>query len=409
VEYYFEETSGYVGGDDSGWQDSPTYVDAGLEPDTQYSYICTARDKSPNQNPTGSSIEQSATTDVGDPGSDTEEHIYLMSLHGPFVADNDSDFLEAMQAIGAQQVDAHTWEYTNSTQGKTYFIHNVQSFDEMLECLYGEHHCIFRGHSNYGIGGTFIAPYSYTALHNMLDSIRYIDDDNIFNYSAPTVAVKIYRMARPGKWTNWWPIDSMGNSGIMPYDFGDPRGDPPFNYYIMYQLAGDPTYYKMETVRNSARERFPDSGVEPWDFNWGPAPNPDNPEHLKYFITNPTLDYDWDAVLADDEGCGPSGNLECPQPHYGKKTIIFPIKLDIDIERLRYKRIMLDMCTTCSYYPDTFNRGIMFCTTGSAGTRGSFRYLKEYVYGRSDQQIWEALQRSEPVYEYYDFSKPSPQ
>jgi hypothetical protein len=165
----------------------------------------------------------------------------------------------------------------------------------------------------------------------------------------------------------------------------------------------------MQTVRNSARERFPDSEVPPWDFNWGSAPNPDNPNHVKYFIRNTKLDYPWDEVLEANEGCGPSRSRECPQPHYGKKTIIFPIKLDIDIERLKYKRIMLDMCSTCSYYPDTFHRGIMFCTTGTSGTRASFIYLKEYVRGRSDQQIWERLQRIHPIFEYFDFSKPSPQ
>ncbi len=35
VEYYFAETSGNPGGDDSGWQDSPSYTDTGLDPDTQ--------------------------------------------------------------------------------------------------------------------------------------------------------------------------------------------------------------------------------------------------------------------------------------------------------------------------------------------------------------------------------------
>ena len=274
----------------------------------------------------------------------------------------------------------------------------------MEECLYGENHCIFRGHSNYGLGGTFVSNYTYTRLHDMLDEIRYTDDDNIFNYSASTVAVNIYRMAHPGKWTNWWPIDSQGNSSIMPYDFGDPRGAPPFNSYMMYQLPGDPTYYKVETVRNSAQEHFPDSGAEPWDYNAGPAPDPDNPEHRKYFITNPTQDFDWDQFGIT---CGPDHDLECPQPHYRTKTIVFPTQLDVDIDRFRYKRLFLDMCTTCSYYVETFHRGLTFCTTATSGTMVAFRYLKEYVKGRSDQQIWQTLQNVKPIYEYYDFSKPT--
>jgi hypothetical protein len=62
VQYYFEETSGNPGGDDSGWQDSPSYVDTGLLPETAYAYTCRARDNSPNQNETAGSLEQSATT-----------------------------------------------------------------------------------------------------------------------------------------------------------------------------------------------------------------------------------------------------------------------------------------------------------------------------------------------------------
>jgi hypothetical protein len=60
VEYYFECTAG--GGNDSGWQDSPSYADSGLQPETTYTYRVKARDKSPDQNETGWSTEESATT-----------------------------------------------------------------------------------------------------------------------------------------------------------------------------------------------------------------------------------------------------------------------------------------------------------------------------------------------------------
>lgn len=63
VEYYFTETSGNPGGSDSGWQDSPSYIDIGLNPATQYTYTVVARDKSPQQNTTGASDPASATTD----------------------------------------------------------------------------------------------------------------------------------------------------------------------------------------------------------------------------------------------------------------------------------------------------------------------------------------------------------
>ena len=61
VEYYFTCTAG-GGGHDSGWQDSTSYEDTGLVPETTYTYTVTARDKSASQNTTGTSSEASATT-----------------------------------------------------------------------------------------------------------------------------------------------------------------------------------------------------------------------------------------------------------------------------------------------------------------------------------------------------------
>ncbi len=62
VEYYFAETSGNPGGSDSGWQDSTTYTNTGLQAGTPYTYKVKARDKSTNHNETGYSSPKSATT-----------------------------------------------------------------------------------------------------------------------------------------------------------------------------------------------------------------------------------------------------------------------------------------------------------------------------------------------------------
>jgi hypothetical protein len=63
VEYYFDCTAG--GGNDSGWQDSTTYEDTGLDDLTEYTYRVEARDKSAAQNETGYSTSKSATTQDG--------------------------------------------------------------------------------------------------------------------------------------------------------------------------------------------------------------------------------------------------------------------------------------------------------------------------------------------------------
>ncbi|MBN1868544.1 FG-GAP repeat protein [Candidatus Sumerlaeota bacterium] len=65
VEYFFECAAG--AGHDSGWQDSPTYVDTGLDDMTTYTYRVRARDKSAAQNTTDWSTAASATTLDGAP------------------------------------------------------------------------------------------------------------------------------------------------------------------------------------------------------------------------------------------------------------------------------------------------------------------------------------------------------
>ena len=62
VEYYFTCTTG--DGHDSGWQEGASYTDTGLNPETEYSYIVTVRDKSPQVNKTSASAALSATTEV---------------------------------------------------------------------------------------------------------------------------------------------------------------------------------------------------------------------------------------------------------------------------------------------------------------------------------------------------------
>ena len=81
VSYYFECTAG--GGNDSGWQDEPTYTDTGLTPETEYSYRVQARDKSPAQSATGWSPAASATTTVSAP-----QTLYRTAAGGSITWDN---------------------------------------------------------------------------------------------------------------------------------------------------------------------------------------------------------------------------------------------------------------------------------------------------------------------------------
>ncbi|MHC5075892.1 MAG: hypothetical protein ACYTFM_05645, partial [Planctomycetota bacterium] len=62
VKYYFDETSGNPGGNDSGWQSNNLYADSGLSPETQYTYRVKTRDTSYYHNEGNFSTSESATT-----------------------------------------------------------------------------------------------------------------------------------------------------------------------------------------------------------------------------------------------------------------------------------------------------------------------------------------------------------
>jgi len=60
VEYFFENIEG--GGNDSGWQQSPVYIDTDLNPLSSYTYRVKMRDRSTAANGTGASPASAATT-----------------------------------------------------------------------------------------------------------------------------------------------------------------------------------------------------------------------------------------------------------------------------------------------------------------------------------------------------------
>jgi hypothetical protein len=177
----------------------------------------------------------------------------------------------------------------------------------------------------------------------------------------------------------------------MPFNYGDPQGDPPYNYYITYQVPGDPTYYKVRQL-----VRFPDSGKPAWYSPTGTPPDPANPGDQQYYITNPSASVDPNRLC---------GSQVCPPTHYGSKTIIFRKGNEVDIGKLKYKRMLYDACNTGNYYLDTFHHGLMFFTVIGSGGESTFIYLKAYLQGKTDQEIWKLMQDVHPAYDYYDFNK----
>jgi hypothetical protein len=210
------------------------------------------------------------------------------------------------------------------------------------------------------------------------------------------MGISVRGMISGQPYPNWWPEFRDGTSGIMPYDFNDPRGNPPYNYYITYQVPGDPTFYKAETVRNSAVERFPGSGATPWYSADGSAPSATNPAHREYYITNTDTSGDYGV-------CGAS---PCPKRHYSSRTILFRKDLEIDASRMKYKRLMLDLCSTGQYYLDTFKKGIVYYTLGTVNSTGGLIFLNDFLSGKTDEEISSHLRGYYPgLSDYFDFNK----
>jgi hypothetical protein len=118
VEYYFETLT--FGGHDSGWQDSPEYVDPNLVPDTTYTYRVKARDKSVWQNETDWSVAAPATTlsdeaDPNDPPGPSDDATpptpdpaqWLTEPQQTF----DGSWWHTMEAVEATDADSPPVEY----------------------------------------------------------------------------------------------------------------------------------------------------------------------------------------------------------------------------------------------------------------------------------------------------------
>jgi hypothetical protein len=392
----------------------------------------------------------------------------------------------------------------------------------MLQALYTEKaHIIIDGHSNFGLGAVFAD--AAELQHQTVTNLLYVDDDRILSYGSPWAAVNVPKFLSGQTYPNWWPVFKDGTSAIMPYDFDDPRGPPPYNCYLTYQLPGDPVHYKIESVPSGALERFPGCGRPAWYAPDGSAPDPRNPDQRKYFITNTNRAFEtvgkwlvrtctngccgtnylstpagtglkearwhfsvpspgtyavlarWPAstqnvsratysithalgttvvqanqqtngggwnelgsfafgsgeysvALTDKAGegagnvvanavriLGPTNtggfdltidNTLCPKTHYLRKTIVFRKQLSVDPAKLRYARMFYDGCISGLYFLEGFHHGVMFYTVGDSYFSEFETYLRAYMGGASDADLWAALQDLQTVYDYYDFSRP---
>jgi hypothetical protein len=314
----------------------------------------------------------------GGGGSTTTEKVYIAL---PYNSNNcTGEYTSVLKNLGATQT-SDGWTYTRS--GKTYKIYWANS-NSALKLALGVQNAtiIIEGHSNYGLGFVFATD---TEIKNQkIYGVKYVDDDRIFQMTPPWVAIDVKDFILYQAYPNWTTKYKSGGSSILPYTFS--QGTPPYNYYISYKIGS--TYYKIETARRSAMQRFADSGKTPWFSSTGAKPNPKSSSDTKYFITN--------------SGSYTGGYAK---PHYKAKTIIATKTNTLALADLKYSRIMIDSCGSGYQYGEPFRHGIVFYSMGSVYGNNGKVFLRSFLQGKSDYQIWQSLQSIEAIYDYYDFSK----
>jgi PKD repeat protein len=191
-----------------------------------------------------------------------------------------------LQDIGATQQADGSWTYLNGNINKRFVVRFVNSNQGFSDALKTEGaHILFYGHSNFGLGQVFAT--SAELSSQVINNLLFVDDDKIFTASSPWVSPQLHYLRTTQAFPHFWPVFKDGTSAIMPYVFGDPRGNPAYNYYVTYQVPGDPTYYKIIYSDNgidTAIVRFPNSGKSAWYSSTGATPNPST--QPQYFITN---------------------------------------------------------------------------------------------------------------------------
>jgi PKD repeat protein len=243
----------------------------------------TSTEKNPTHTYTKPGTHSVTLTAIGEEGSDTKlkycyidvkahatENIYVCDGYGG----NDylsTDIKDKMWAMGARQT-SYGWTYKPAGSAMTYNVYLLKNGDALRDALYEDNsHMIIGGHANYGFGLLFAN--SKEIVAHQIDDYDCVDSGRLFNYSTDWVAARIDGMKYGQAYPNWKPEFHDGTSAVMPYDFGDPRGNPPYNYCLTYQLPGDPTYYRVE-VDGKPVERYPDSGAAAWYSPDGQGPDP---------------------------------------------------------------------------------------------------------------------------------------
>jgi hypothetical protein len=228
-------------------------------------------------------------------------------------------FKYALQQIGATRKSTEIWRYVNN-QGKEFIIQISQDdIATMTEALTTDSIVILAGHANWGSGH---APTNdLKNADGRLYGVLYADDPGLLKMTTRFYDGNISGI-RSHFDPAWQPIYRSGESAIKPFGFFDPSGEsPPYNYEIVYKIGDDPTCYGTGVER-----MLPEANTNAWfDPNCG-EPDPTNPDHWQYFMTQPVfykVGYWSTGISADNYG----SNYLYVGPGSGDQKVIWETKV----------------------------------------------------------------------------------
>jgi PKD repeat protein len=92
-------------------------------------------------------------------------------------------------------------------------------------------------------------------------------------------------------------------------------------------------------------------------------------------------------------------------PHSSGKIALNMADYRMKPEQMKFARLFWATCNSGPYFLDTFQHGIVFCTTSDVEMYTAVQYLEYYLQGYSDTDILTKLNTLAPIHAMVDFSK----
>ena len=161
----------------------------------------------------------------------------------------------------------------------------------------------------------------------------------------------------------------------------------------------------------SFRDRSTGVTSRVWDFGDGGTSTSSRPSHT---YTDPgnytvTLTINGNVVEEKQDFIRVStfdkiiDNVDYPKNHYSSRSVLFANQPSVPQDQLKYARMAYFSCSSGPYYAGYYNRGILFYTVASGDTGNYTTYIRDYLLGKSDEEIWSNLQALQPIYDYWNF------